>query len=467
MKKGFSVLIVLAVILLSVIIISKIIFINAASVQGACVKQAVTCNGPGTEVIMVPCGESICNVCPPDSIAYQQECTGLSGNAQPGQESSNSQSNPENQPSGNPNKSPANNPSRAVPIVQNFYFAAFNLLLYRGYSSSPAATINYSDNFPTGELYDYYDGGWNYLSGAGIQIEMNPDKFPPPNPPNNITKLNVQYSYYPPYSPPLCNTAADCPPKTGGSTCIKSNFSIGACVPNNQISACSDSSGICILSPYQNAVLSLAKANDSTTMLQIFTATRAQCKYSTNADTSFTNSQLFLEDNALSTSIQHSIPLNNIVKGSGIYSIYEKCIDYSGNPMSKVQTFVITNTGLSAKILGIRGLESDTFLISTNTTSGTEEVVIPQPLSLTTTTDNIPITGNQNLVLVIEKDGIPISTLPANANVSVTTQETSSPSLGTGTIGIIFIVGFLWIVIILIIRKRILDSRKQRDRKSK
>ena len=143
------------------------------------------------------------------------------------------------------------------------------------------------------------------------------------------------------------------------------------CAVKYQYSNCTDPSRICILTPYQNAVLSAANASDPRTMLQIETWTGAQCRYSVNADATFSNGQPFLEDNG-TYSIQHTIPLNYVGADGfvrpGNYSIYERCIDSTGNESSKIQQFIVTPSGLSAKILGIRGAEAATFLVSTNST---------------------------------------------------------------------------------------------------
>jgi hypothetical protein len=276
-----------------------------------------------------------------------------------------------------------------------------------------------------------------------------PDKWPPPNPPNNITNLGVEYSYTPPRVPPLCNTSADCPTVLGGTNCTKGNFSIGVCVTNYPLSVCSDPSGICIITPYQNAVFSMTHANDPQTMLQITTAKQAQCRYSVNADAIFSSGYLFIEDSVLPDSVQHTIPLNNLVTTSGIYSIYEKCIDTFGKQMSKVQTFVITSSGLSARILGVRGLETATFLVWPNATTGAEGLAIPKNLSFMA--EEAPPSGDQNLVLVIEKDALPISTVPLESSVSIT-SPTPTPISTTEVLGFIIIPITLAIVIYAVVR---------------
>lgn len=436
------------------------------NIQGACAEQAVACNGPGTAVIMVPCGESICDACPTNSIAYQNSCTGLPDNSQSGQGgSSNNQNNPGGSGGNSGSGSGSNNPSQAVAVPENFPWAAWisKMTLAPSYSI-PGFSIQEGNTLPIGVVYE--DGEWTNLSGdtSGIYVTIEqPDKLPPFNPPNNITNLNVQYSYTPPYIPPVCNTNTDCPPMTGGSTCLKNNNSnVGVCVANNQTSTCSDPSGICIITPYQNSVISLADGENPKTMLEIYTLREAQCRFSVNTDTIFSDGQLFIEDSVSSNSIQHTIPLDSIVTGPGLYQIYEKCIDSSGNQMSKVHTFLVTNSGLSAKILGIRGLETATFLISTNATNGAEDLAIPE--SLPFTSSDTPVSGDQNLVLVIEKDALPISTIPMDSSVSITSQSSSSASqTGYEIIGIIIIIVIIaaFVGITLSIRKRILNSRNQ------
>jgi hypothetical protein len=441
-KKTLILIGVVALILLSIIIISKIIFINAElvssssgltlqqeyeqdfgspppNIQGTCAgaPQPVTCNGPGTEVTYMGCAQSICDVCPTNSLAYQQSCLGSnSGSAgQSGQESN---------PSGS--GSSGNQGAASIPYPIQ---ASISHLTFAPTFSLPGFVVQEGDTLPVGIDES---GEWTNLSGIGITLGA-PDLWPPPNPPNNVTNLTFQYVYHEPYFPPLCNSNTDCPSNMGVSYCIKSTSNVGVCVSKYQYSNCTDPSGICIITPHQNAVLSVANASSPMTMLQIETWTGAQCRYSVNINATFNNSLPFLEDNLSSESIQHTIPLNyvgtNSVVNPGNYSIYEKCIDSSGNHLSKVQIFIITESGLSAKILGIRGAETAaSFLISTNST-GAEQFLIPKSISFMA--PEAPPSGNQNLVLVIEKDAIPISTIPMQASVSITSQSPTDSFLNT------------------------------------
>ncbi len=467
-KKTLILIGVVVVILFIIIIISKIISVNAdlvsssgqtleqeyeqdfgsppPNIQGACVVQHVMCYGSGA-VTDIPCGDSVCSPdgCPPDSPAYQQSCLG-SGQGSGG---SGQGSNPSSSESSE-NQGTATTPSPFEVSISHMTLApTFSL---------PGFVVQEGDTLPVGIDES---GDWTDLSGIGITLGA-PDLWPPPNPPNNITNLTVQYVYSAPYHPPLCSTSADCPQVSGGSYCIKSISNVGVCTAKYQYSNCTDPSRICIITPYQNAVLSVANASDPTTMLQIETWTGAQCRYSVNADTTFSNGQPFLEDNG-TDSIQHTIPLNyvgtNSVVHPGIYSIYERCIDSTGNESSKVQMFIVTSSGLSARILGIRGAEAATFLVSTNST-GAEQIIIPNSISFTAA--ETPPSGNQNLVLVIEKDAVPISTIPMQASVSITSPEASSSSTVYGVVGIIFGLVFIVIIvgIILSVRKRILNAKQ-------
>lgn len=64
-------------IFLSVILLFVCAAVSAVDeIEGACVQNAYTCDGPGKEVTYGPCNSTVCSFCPKTSLAYKTICEG-------------------------------------------------------------------------------------------------------------------------------------------------------------------------------------------------------------------------------------------------------------------------------------------------------------------------------------------------------------------------------------------------------
>ncbi len=281
------------------------------------------------------------------------------------------------------------------------------------------------------------------------------DKMPGPNPEINSHGNDVM--------PPSCKSDADCA-KQGKTTCSiptkpapSSAVSTGVVGGGNAISGgelasrgvCSGSikpasaknpecdHDICIVTPHQDAVLSVANVNNFSTMIRILTGTQSRCRYVLNSDLGYASGETFMEDVA-GVAFQHTIFMYYLATsgstytplGAGEYSIYEYCRDESGKEVSDVQRFSVTESGISAKITGIAGLEST--IKGTEDASGKINLNIPKDLG-----DASVSSGKKDATLEIEKDGKVISDIPITAEVS--SAGSPAPLSNAGTIATVSI----------------------------